>query len=244
MIDESVKALILMGEDVEIHGITIRNYKLKEIFDKKIMGLDKYYMNINLCTLLPKDILPREALAHDELKDITLFKICLFVEQIKDKFIEFLDLFTTDKWMFNPDFCEFVTSYDKNRKVIDESLMHEIFKITQEMYCVVRPKKESDRDDIDDEMKAMLLEFEEQKAKAKGGVHITLLSIIEFVSTKHPSLNLINIWEYTMYKLMKTYYRLEHISNYEQTVSAMYSGTISSKDIDLEKMHWANEISL
>lgn len=244
MIDESVKALILMGRPVSTHGIRINNYKYDYIVD--VIGLDNYYSTINICTLEPKDVLPKEVFRHEEFKEITMFDLCLLNDMISELYIKLFNMFTDYEWIFDKTMCEFITSYDKERFTVSKGNMDTVITIIKEMYCVNKEKKESDREDIDDDMRELLMEFEEEERKVRRSKSnpITLNSIIEAISVKHPSINLLNIGSYTMYQLMHTYYRLEQIENYSKITSAIYAGTISGKDIDVNKIHWANEISL
>ena len=92
-------------------------------------------------------------------------------------------------------------------------------------------------------MRGLLLEFEEEEnkiRKAKGAV-ITMTSMIDGVANKHPSLNLINIWEYTVYQLYHAYQRINRIDNENRILTAIYTGNMDGNKTDLEKIHWAND---
>lgn len=232
-----------MGLDIDVHGIRILNHKLGTIF--KDIGLTKYLQMSNLATRSPKDFLNKEYIS--EFKDITMFDIFCMSEELNKVFMQFLNLFTGYEWNYvaTEAFVEFDTMNENGIRVhINRENFNDVIEVVKVMYCLDKSKRESERDDIDDDMAVLLKEFEEEEDKVKRSKcgNITIVSIIDGVASKHPSLNLISVWGYTMYQIIHTYYKLNQIDNERSITSAMYAGTIDSKKIELDKMHWANEL--
>lgn len=240
--DVDLKARLLMGLDISIHDITIKNYKMGTLF--KDVGLSRYLQLSSLAIRTPKDFLQEEFL--EEFKSVTMFDVFCINDELNNFFIQFLNLFTGYEWTFitTPSFTEFHAINEYGSRVhIGKGNYDDVIEIIKVMYCLDRSKRESERDDIDERMKEILAEFEEEESRvnsAKGGT-ITLISIIDGIANKHNSINLLNIWEYTMYQVMHTFHSLEKISNEDRVMNGVYAGMIDSKKIDLEKMHWAAE---
>lgn len=216
-----IESLLVAGLDIEFSGVTLKNYKLKELFSKEI-GLGVYLSTVSICTEKPKEIFNNE--------------------EKRKQFLNFLDLFTNKKWDYYLSGKVFYVT-DNPQVILLEDNVQFILDIFKRIYCMEEMKKESDREDISDSMRELLKEFEEEenKIKEKKGNFITLMSIIKAVSCKHPSINLLNIWGYTMYQLMESYHYINQIDRENRTITAVYAGTVSSKDVNIEDMYWANE---
>lgn len=241
--DLDLKAKLLMGLNISTHGITIKNYTIGEIFGT--IGLTKYLQMSSISNRDVKDYIAREYLY--QFKTVSVFDVFCMTQEMNDMFIEFLNLFTGYEWKFisNDTFTEFYAKNEYGNNVhVNRENIHSIFDVVKAMYCLDSSKKESDRDDIDDEMRELLREFEEEEAKvnASKGSKVTIVSIIDGISAKHNSINLLNIWKYKMYQIIHTYYILNKIDNENRIMTAIYTGVMDSKKTDVEKTYWAGEI--
>lgn len=243
MVNElDLKAKLRMGSDIDVCGITIKNYKLGEIFND--IGITKYLQMTGLISRSPSDFIDKKYLK--EISSVTMFDIFCMSYEMQELFMETMKFFTGYEWRFvaNRAFVEFQATNTSDKDVHINKENHEhILNTIKEMYCLSEVKKESEREDIDDRMKEILAEFEEEENKvnkAKGG-KITIFSIIDGVSTKHPSINILNIWNLTMFQLMRNFYSLGKNINEDRVMNGIYSGVIDSKKIDLDKIHWATE---
>lgn len=220
-----LKSLLTMGADIEFHGLTLINYKLKNIF--KDITLLNYYSLINVCTEKPEELLTNEQKAKS--------------------FVLFLNCFTNKKWIYNPKRHLFVTDVKTKDELVILNIdnLQYILDVFKMMYCIEEIKNKSEQEDVDDEWKEILKKFEEEEQKVNESLSkqaITLNSIVLGVSCKHPSLNLLNIWDYTVYMILKTYRELNIIDSENRVYSAIYSGICDSLKINLEAMHFANDI--
>lgn len=68
---------------------------------------------------------------------------------------------------------------------------------------------------------------------------ITLASIVSSLVAKGVSSN--DIWDFPIYRLYDIYYRLVHINEYNNTITALYNGCIDTKKnpVDWEKINWS-----
>lgn len=242
--DLDVKARLLMGLNVTTHGITIKNYTIGEIFED--VGFTRYLQMSSVATRKVRDYIAEEYFY--KFKDISIFDIFCMSEDTNNLFIDFLNFFTGYEWKFayTEDFVEFYSKNEHGKNVhIDKKNIGDVFEVVKVMYCLDSSKRESDRDDIDDDIRDILRELEEEENKVNNASKnkITLLSIIDGISTKHHSINLLNIWDYKIYQVMHTYYLLNKIDNEDRIVSGVYAGTVDKEKINFEKIYWANEVS-
>lgn len=237
------KLKLLRGAKVNLGDIWIQPLTLGQIEE---IGISRYYRLLNICNIDKRDIFTN--ISYDYVKDMSIFDVLIINDQLRNMFIDFIQVFICNDGVGNveyiPEINEISITYQENLSWINKENLEDILDVVRMMYCIDKKNKESDRDDVDEDMRRILKEFEEEESKVKSakGININLMSIIAGVSTKHPSINLLNIWEYTVYQLMYTYRYLNNIDNENRVVSAVYAGTVDGKKIDLEKIHWANEI--
>lgn len=243
-LDLTTETRLLRGRNIEFDKIVIKNMTLGEIDD---IGMLEYLTVINFSTLSKEKVVGRELIAVFE--EYSFFQIVVNYPQLRDSFIELLKMFTLNDGKehsvrYVPELDIFVVSYNGVNGKITEENFEDFLECIRTVYNIPKVEKESERLDIDDEMADLLKEFEEAEAKVNSeiGNGITITSIIEGVSAKHPSINLINIWDYTMYKLMRTYYRLEQIESATNIMTGIYSGCVETKKIDLKEYHWAKKL--
>lgn len=240
--DKAVYDMLLNGLDIDVGGITIRNYTLRDIFN--VIKLDNYNRKISLTVLQPDDLGLKDILDEQTIKSMSMYDMsCSFID-IREFFLDFLNTFTYHNWYFNDVFNEYVCSLGENKRlIINRKNIDNILETARKMYCVPKRKE---RVQTSSEIESILKEFEEFDKKTKynkkqGG--ITLDSIILAVSTRHHTYNLFNIWDLTVFQLLETYRQLEKDDNWHYTMTGAYAGTIDTKQIDMSKIHWANRHS-
>jgi len=84
------------------------------------------------------------------------------------------------------------------------------------------------------------LKAQRKKHKAKNSNESDITDIISAVCAKHPSLNVLNIGDITMYQLIDQYKRLHAIDDYFISVKSLLAGC-SKEDVKLT--HWATKLS-
>ena len=242
--DLKLEMRLLRGGTVQFERLTIKPLTLGEIED---MGVDKYLNLINFSTLTKEKVVGRDLIKVFE--QYSFYQIVVNYEELRETFLEFLRVFVLhdddeNSIRYVPEVDTIVVRYNKTNGKINNTNFQSFLDFMRMVYHVPKIEKESDRVDIDDEMAELLKEFEEAEAKVSkdSGNEITITSIIEAVCVKHPSLNLMTVWDYTMYQFMKTFYRIEQIDSAKNIMTGIYSGCIESKKIDLKKYHWAKKL--
>lgn len=244
ILDLTTETRLLRGKNIQFDKIIIKNMTLGEIDD---IGMMEYLTTINFATLTKERVVGRELTKVFE--EYSFYQIVANYPDLRNSFVNLLKMFTLhdDKEhsvRYVQELDVFVVSYNGINGKITEENFEEFLECIRIVYTIPLAEKESERMDIDDEMAELLKEFEEAEAKVNNekGVGVTITSIIEGVSSKHPSINLTNIWNYTMYKLMRTYYRLEQIESSNNIMTGIYSGCIETQKIDLKEYHWAKKL--
>lgn len=236
---------LLRGKTVQFERLTIKPLTLGEIEE---LGIVKYFTTINFATLTKDKVLGRKHI--NSFKNIPFFQIVVNIDELREAFLELVRTFVShdddeDAVRYVPTIDTIVVRYNKINGKINKTNFEQFLEFMRFVYHVVIVQRESERTDIDEEMAELLREFEEveDKISKSKGTEITFLSMIEAVSVKHPSINLMNVWDYTMYQFMKIYSRIEQIDNRDNVMRGLYSGCIEAKGIDLKDYHWAKALA-
>lgn len=235
--DSTLEGKLLMGLDIEVEGLYIKNYKLKEIFND--IGLENYYKKLQPAILKVKDLNLEDIIGEEQAKDKTMYDaVCMFVD-IREMYLKFLNTFTHHKWEFNDVFNEFVVwRKDETPIRLGRNKIDNVFGIVKEMYCLNKRDDTSDKlTPINDEVAQALKEFQEwEDSLPQKNSEITLNSIIEGLSVKS-EYSLFNIWDLTVYQLMRTFYKVNDAEHIDNITKAVYAGTVDGKAI--KDLHWA-----
>jgi len=88
--------------------------------------------------------------------------------------------------------------------------------------CCIHDKEEDEeeepvfKNEIAKKLFLKMQEAEKQRAKEKkADLNFTIPNIISAVASKHPSINLVNIWDLTMFQLMETFSRIQMNAVYD-----------------------------
>lgn len=233
---------LLQGLDVSQGQIAYKNYKIKELVN---IGMEKWQQLISLTLLEKEDLFQKEEFTQEELDMIQIYDIICVIPNLRSWAIDFFNLFLKGEWNFNEEFFEFVSYSFEKPLTINRKNLESVFENIRTIYCIKKPTPTYDVSKaMGQEVVDMLKEFEEvKKNQGADKEGVTYESIIESISVKHPSYNLFNIWELTLYQLMRTYYRIEHIDNYNNVLRAIYSGATSSKDVKMKEIYWSKRIT-
>jgi hypothetical protein len=126
--------------------------------------------------------------------------------------------------------------------IIDNSNFKEIIQIIRDQN-VVKEREEKITTKKERDYKDMLNKAREKYKgylKATGKLDNTdLVDIISAVSARHQSLNLLNIYELTVYQLIDQFKRLNLIDEYFINIKSLLAGA-DKKDVNL--IHWSKKI--
>lgn len=227
--DIRLEADLLRGKNhIFEDGIEIINYSLDKIYSS--IGVDEYYTCLGIINFDKNYYLKKGY----EGVEIDYYILCYT--------IQFLEMFIKCKEVkYHSIECKYMIYLEDDEFVwVDNDKLKNIFNVAKEMYCIADPDLK--KDDIifeNDEVAKKFAEFFEAEKNMGEDVKkdvVTMNSIIEYVSNKHNSLNLSNIWHLTVWQLYRSYTRLEMITDYHKTLDGIYSGNIDSKNINLQKI--------
>lgn len=232
---------LFLGYDIAYQNIVIKQLKLREI---KELGLSKVLRRVNFCAIDKDGLFETDC---DELSKFSLFELVLMFDNLREMFLDFMEMFVrSDNIDFGSDTNSFYIECDGKVGILGKENFDEFLEVVRLAYCLEAEKKESDREDIDEEMRQMLKDFEEEedkirKMKTKGKT-VTINSLIQAICCKHPSINHLNVGESTLYQLKKEYARLMQIDANVYINTGIYTGNVSPKDINIEDYNWAKEV--
>lgn len=227
---------LLYGEHIEFENNKIYPLTLKEIKD---FSFEKYNKFLSLTSFTKNEIM--EMLKTVE--EISLYDFIL-ISVVSDKSEEllklmlgFLTLILKEEVMFSQDGC-YIT--DSGFKLNHENF-HTFINIIRDQNGIkeredkILTKKERDYKEMVREAREKHKEY----IKHIGNANDTdLLDLISALSSKHPSLNLLNIWELTVYQLIDQFKRLNMIDDYSVGIDSLLAGA-SKKDVQL--IHWSKK---
>ncbi len=233
---------LLSNQIVQFGEIQVKPLTLGEI--RKI-GIHKYMNLIHFTTLDKMRVVGRENMPTFE--PYSFYEIVVAFDALRNNFLEFLEIFTihdVDGIQFVPTLDLFVVNNNGVKGKIHSDNFAKFLEFMRFVYCVSNEKKDSEDENIDEEMAEMLQAFEDtlNKINRADENKITMVSIIEAISSKHPTMNMSNIWDYNMYQIMKTYRRLDHIDNSSNVMTGLYSGSVDGEKIVIGDFYWAKEL--
>jgi hypothetical protein len=206
------KFQLLSGQDIEIEGIaTFRQPKLKDIQN---IGLETYFAYISILNLKPEQYLTslgrQDLIPKFKENNWTMLDIYKANEQERIWFIKALSFFIVGEITFDGKHFSINNTYP-----IENITYQGIIDIIGEIGCF----KSSEEEVVYASEKARQIAEHIKQAKEKrkntgDREEGMLYNIISAVACKHPSINLLNIWDLTVYQLYDQYQRLFVIDNF------------------------------
>lgn len=230
MIDEAKKRdyeiRLLSGVEIEFQNIFLRAIKLSEIRD---FGYSFFEYLLNMCMAYKSD------LDKDDKCD-DLFEVLTSNDYI-ELFMCFIGLFYKyESIEYGEKTKSFYLVNGDKIGIINNKNLDNLLEVTRFCYKLERSKKEKDIFDL-------IAEEENKIRRAKSGdVDITMSSMISAVSCKHPSINLLNIWDCTIYQLKDMVSRLYQIDGNNNVNFGIYTGNVSPKDIKINEHDWCKTL--
>jgi len=216
---------LLAGDSIEVDGIIIKQPKLRDI---KNIGIDAYYWCLCFLTITMEQYLTstkrQDSIPDFKEQGITMFDIYLNSIPERDWFIGSLSFFIDgkieyygDRFLVNNHREITKINYPKIAIAIGEINFIKInYEQQQELYANEKARQIAEK---------IRQAREKQKALTKKEDVVLLDDIISSVAARHPSLNLLNIWDLTVYQLYDQYHRLRTIDDYNiQAMNLAYRG--------------------
>lgn len=221
---ELLDKLLLRGINVVLavsnnqETIEIINMKLDEIYSQE--GYYKYLLLLKYFSI------------KDEIQN---FEKVLFEREILKEFI------MCENVDYQNDFHEYVIFKQDGVLVnLNEQDLAEIWAVLIEMYQI--PMRQDEEIIASGKVKNLLKELEDFKKDCNRKNGVSLDSMLEAITVKHPSYNFINIWQLTIYQLFKTYKRIFIVDSFNEIMHWKYPGFIDVSKIDQNEIYWAKNI--
>lgn len=173
--------------------------------------------------------------------EATNFQAALVLYHYNDMFRKLfsygIELYFKEKLNYSEDGFFYFGSISDNR-IIDQ----EAFDVIQR--CVIaankiKIKQEEEFNPANEQAKRiidMILKGRKEKPKSKETVD--LHSMISGLAWKSNNLSILDITKLTIYQLYDGLNRLDNIEHYQNIMTGIYSGTVDSKKINFNDIHW------
>jgi len=233
-IDDELR--LLKGSSFFMDGIEIKPFTISEIVE---IGYEKYHQTMNIFALEVEDIIKD---IPEELNNISIFDLFLKsgLQELFEGFIGAIGLFLRIE-----NISEFGIDEEFNivldaKKKINRDNWGNICKIIQMQNCVKREKE--DYNPANEQARKIIEKIKALKRENPIKESITFPSMISGIANKSNNLNILNIWDLTVYQLYDALNRLNLIDNYQFTLNGIYAGTVNGEKINMKDINWMNTI--
>lgn len=241
-LNEDLKLKLLAGLPIKVSNIgKIKQYKLKEIID---YGYSKYNYNLGLIINV-KDLVDDKEVDLSKINDFELSLLIAYYNQsFKKDFINALSYFFNEPVFFHKDGFYYLGNINERRFILDKNF-EDIQDVIKHINCI-KIEKEPSYNPANEYARKLIEQIKKNKEKMpkKRNVNsnVDLHSMISGLSWKSYSVNIINIWDLTIYQLYDAMSRMEVVDYYEGILRGLFAGTIDGKKINLTKINWAKII--
>ena len=193
---------LISGSDIRIaDGVTIRQPRLRAICAQDI-GEERYSLFVGLFNLTPTDLLgkdnpivPKEIVEH-----MHTFDLLTGFEDQRNMLTDALRFFLGEEVEYVPaDRC-YRTESDG---IITRETFDDMTPVIMQINCV-KQRRETAKTFANAKAQKIFEKIQKAREEQKRGSadpNFTLSNIISKLSSKHPSLNLLNVWDLTIYQL-------------------------------------------
>lgn len=238
MNNNDLELKLLAGSPIEIHGVgTIYPPTIRDIVN---IGESQY--NKLLSTLLFDKENIENLHDHIELNNFQiLFSYCYHQEDFKEITLKAIEFFFREKAQlgFNDSNVFFYFGHEKENRKIDSSNLDQIQFVLKKM-SFIKTNKEPEYNPANSKAKQMIeLIMKNKKNKPLTKEIMNLHSVTSGMAWKSKNINIFNVFDLTVYQLYQGFRVTENIDNYHYTLTGVYSGNVSSKEINFTQIHWA-----
>lgn len=219
---------------------TIRQPKLKDIANPEIAGLNfDRFKNYQVLLKITPEIFYTEikkddggeeywdSLTDEQRQQMSLLDIMASDEDFKDAVIEVLQFFFVEKVQYFSGYILILNRIPEDVNelkpgdiagILDKNTFPQVIDILQQICCLRAEEEVIDdskfKNNMARRMYAKMLKGRRERKKSND-INMTLPNLISAISAKHPSYNLINIWDLTIFQLLDTFNRLQIDSVYK-----------------------------
>lgn len=205
---------------------------------------DSVYRQIISCFLTDTEAIKGIELGVDigELNDYKAILVYYIMsDQFRDLFSKGMRLFFHEEVNISNEHGLFYLGKIVDGKFIDEEKMKEIKKLVMKSNHLSESKQENDYNPANDAAREFLRKKEEAMKKFPKKKDSHLFHYISSLAWKSNSINILNVFDMNIYQLYDSFPYIDRIDNYHFTMTGVYTGNISSKDIKMSDIHWTSQ---
>ena len=232
---DDYKLSLLKGEPIQIDYLTVYPLTLQEI---EQIGYEQYSNMLNVFFIDLEDLELENSEALEDINKFILFLLILEKDStIRNLLLSGLKLF-----------CKQDFTFDKLLMCGEETISEEIwekmkyvlswqngikYKTEDLTYNFANVKAKEIQKKIKENKKRV------QEIKNKQNENPELVDLISAFCSKHPSINLFDVWQLTYYQLLDQLTRLQLIEEYEFGLKSILAGADSKK---IKINHWVSKL--
>lgn len=197
------KLKLLAGDErIEIDGIVFKQPKLRDIKD---IGLQTYYAYISFLLVSAEEYLisikREDLIPFFKQHNLTMFDVYRDNSYERQFFIEALSFFIDGEIEFKNG--KFLIN---NTNIINKEIYQKILEIIAEINCLkVNKQQETYANEKARRIAEKIQQAKQKRSSVQSKNSISLADIISAVASRKESLNLLNIWDLTIYQLYDHY---------------------------------------
>lgn len=230
---------LLAGMPVEIEGVGLLHIPtLRQVID---IGYSVYNKYISAIMFDKSNV---EGITDEEICNFDLmFGISVHNENFRDVILESFNFFFKKEAQlyFDNTGAFFYLGEISNR--IDNTNFQSIQEVIMKANHIKTNKEELEFNPGNEQAKALVEKImAARKQKPKKKETMNLQSIVSGLAWRSNGINMLNVFDLTIYQLYDGFFRTERIDNYQFTLSGVYAGTVNGKEINFNNIHWTRII--
>jgi len=240
-INESIKLKLLLGSPFQIDNIcSIKPLTLRQIVE---IGHDKYnYYLSNLTAEVEDYNIPNIDSSQYTYWDVLVTNMIHGDISYYQMIIEAINLFVGDRVEFDREngwFCTKEKNIRKEIKEINKEIFDEIRQVLRWQNCIEKKSQEKMANSKAEEIRQKILKGRQELNK-KNKNEVTFDDLISVLAAHGNNLNILNIWDLTMYQFNNQFNRMQMIEDYDINIRYLLAG---AKGDDIKLKHYIRPIN-
>lgn len=235
---------IISGSDAKFGKIRIHNPSLSEIRD---YGEHRYIAEMSAIILRPYDaavMLDEVGMNYQEVKDYDLFLMTIR-STIPEPTLLMPDVIFKDfEHGVNPENGTPILYNPKTGAIIDELIYHQMVEYVRGIHFI-RATLEYDAGNATTRqylIRKMKREAQRRKRKGVESQYSTIISAL--VNNTNCKYNYDSIWQLKVSQFWDSFFRINKLQSYQNTMIGVYTGNIDVSKLDKEGLSWCSRIDV
>lgn len=191
-----------------------------------------------------------DSLSDEEKTSVNVFDLLTMEENSINLLQTALNFFIKEQVIFSADkMCFYVVDHSHEKESVIGLINRDNYCFVTDIICQRNNVRSKNEESISKPKSKKALEImkklqkgRENKARSiKPNENMELGNIISAVSSKHPSLNILNVWDLTVYQLWDTFSRISNNTMYD--IMSMQVAAYGNKDNQFDLTSWFQKIN-